>query len=254
LSSISDSPKYIVGYDKSEPMYYTEIDLSFDVQGEQCALSNQNNIIKFEKDKNSSNTEFIVDSTLDLSTPGFTTDLSTPIIFDCGMILQSETDVSNFNISLNCVYNSISYNLFSVVLKNIRENSYSSIITPSENLLPEDALTVNSSIIDTSIKNLYHICLRYVSEDGLLLIKFANEEYKLLSLQTTSGYGERIIDTMIVNKFKIPGTFESFGDSNLLSFNLSLSQIKNNVNIDLKDSDIYKIGPYISYYSRTNIA
>lgn len=40
LAKIADTPRYIVGHEDGEPRYYTEIQLDWDLQGENCVRSN----------------------------------------------------------------------------------------------------------------------------------------------------------------------------------------------------------------------
>jgi hypothetical protein len=39
LASIGDSTKYIIGRDENKDFYYTELKLTFDVQGKPCAIA-----------------------------------------------------------------------------------------------------------------------------------------------------------------------------------------------------------------------
>ena len=40
LAKIADSPRYIVGYENGSPRYYTEMDLTWDLQGDNCVRAN----------------------------------------------------------------------------------------------------------------------------------------------------------------------------------------------------------------------
>jgi hypothetical protein len=39
LASRADSPRYIIGNENGSPRYYTELDLSWEVQGDSCVRS-----------------------------------------------------------------------------------------------------------------------------------------------------------------------------------------------------------------------
>jgi hypothetical protein len=51
--------------------------------------------------------------------------------------------------------------------------------------------------------------LHYLSDIGLLLQKNGDSSESLLTLQSTSAAGKRIIDQLSVNRFKLPGVLES---------------------------------------------
>ena len=65
--------------------------------------------------------------------------------------------------------------------------------------------------------------LGYDSESGLLYLSSADSEYFLLNTLSTSAKGQRIVDSMLVNTFAIPGLFnDPWFDIKKLYFTLTL--------------------------------
>lgn len=184
LSKIGDSTRWIIGYENGEPRYYTELSLTFDLQGEQCAKGVysyemdwlQNSITDkgktLRKEMKIKNTnEFIY------------SDLDTPFEFSFPFNLISE-EIENpiDTISLHIKYDNEEVLLFSIVLNNLNYKK----------LKDEDYETLN---------------LRYDSATGLLFLKQADLSEQLISLLTTSDEGKRIVQEYTTNKFNIPGKF-----------------------------------------------
>lgn len=187
LSKIADSTRYIVGTetasstndntdnklrysrlessDQSGPRYYTELTLTFDVIGAQCA-----------KGLSSYNDNFIQYDTTTYWVPE-------PLQSDLDMPLELRIDNINQDVTLTCTAE-ITYprandtdivstaTLFKISLKNISEN------------LP--------------------VSLRYDSEQGLLYWKTGDKEH-ILSLLSVSDSGLRIINSLDVRQFYWPG-------------------------------------------------
>ena len=70
-------------------------------------------------------------------------------------------------------------------------------------VLDEDGDPISEQVI-----NPLAIGLRYMSETGLLTIQFGQSEEKLLTLQTSAMNGQRLCQTLIANKFFLPGVLE----------------------------------------------
>ena len=51
LSKCDNSTRYIIGYENKEPRYYTELSLSFDIQGDACAIGTHSYEFGYEKEK-----------------------------------------------------------------------------------------------------------------------------------------------------------------------------------------------------------
>ena len=253
LSKLGDSTKWIVGKEDGEPMYYTEIPLTFEVQGTPCAKGvNSYEFIKWnyinsntaeEKDKRSNLLTRLNDSSKDW----IESDLPTPIDISLSFILQGgEKDDLNknyiYHIELNAEYDTISSDnyesllLFSAELQNLT-------IIPHDKPI-NDALSLN---------------IRYNSEVGLLFLTYGNSNEKILSLLNLNDIGEKIINNYTVNKFSLPGRF-AYSDFDTKKLKLKLSVWKydsaTNVRSAVSKNFLRKITglqPHIVCYPRTNI-
>ena len=193
LAGISDSTRYVIGKDplteeelnSNKPnrkyRYYTEIKLTFEVQGEPCLHHFDNYTLK-----DLSNNTW----QLDKSQP---TDLDTP--FDLIFKLD-KTSSSSENITLNIEIPNTNFgakihSVFSLSLKNLDAGSYNFI---------------------------------YDSASGLL---FNGDKTKLLSSQTTTSSGKRVLESLMINTFKLPGILESglaYSDFKDIKFQFSMTE------------------------------
>lgn len=253
LSKLGDSTKWIVGKEDGEPMYYTEIPLTFEVQGTPCAKGvNSYEFINWdyinsetaeEKDKRNNLLTHLNRSSKDW----IESDLPTPIDISLPFILQGgkKDDLNKnyiYHIELSAEYDTISSDnyesllLFSAELQNLTIIPYNKPI--------DDALSLN---------------IRYNSEIGLLFLTYGNSNEKILSLLNLNDTGEKIINNYTVNKFSLPGRF-AYPDFDTKKLQLKLSVWKydsaTNVQSAVSDAFLSKITvkqPYIVCYPRTNI-
>ena len=253
LSKLGDSTKWIVGKEDGEPMYYTEIPLTFEVQGTPCAKGvNSYEFINWdyinsetaeEKDKRNNLLTHLNRSSKDW----IESDLPTPIDISLPFILQGgkKDDLNKnyiYHIELSAEYDTISSDnyesllLFSAELQNLTIIPY--------NKPTNDALSLN---------------IRYNSEIGLLFLTYGNSNEKILSLLNLNDTGEKIINNYTVNKFSLPGRF-AYPDFDTKKLQLKLSVWKydsaTNVQSAVSDAFLSKITvkkPYIVCYPRTNI-
>ena len=253
LSKLGDSTKWVVGKEDGEPMYYTEIPLTFEVQGTPCAKCvnsyefinwNYINSETFEEDKrNNLQTYLSNDSSKEL----LESDLPTPLDISLSFILQAgEKDDLNknyiYHIELNAEYDTSS------------SDNYESLLLFSTELQNLTILPHNKTIDDALSLN-----IRYNSEIGLLFLTYGNSNEKILSLLNLNDTGEKIINNYTVNKFSLPGRF-AYPDFDTKKLQLKLSVWKydsaTNVQSAVSDAFLSKITvkqPYIVCYPRTNI-
>ena len=239
LSKLGDSTKWIVGKENGEPMYYTEIPLTFEVQGTPCAKGvNSYEFVEW-KDINSETAE--TDKQNNLRTflnnnkELLESDLPTPLDISLSFILKDtldngSTSESNngstsesesnrdknyiYHVELNAEYHTISSDnyesllLFSAEFQNltIMPTTTQNTETSSQNMLTEP-LSLN---------------IRYNSEVGLLFLTYGNSNEKILSLLNLNDTGEKIINNYTVNKFSLPGRF-AYPDFNTKKLQLKLS-------------------------------
>ena len=224
LSKRGDSTRWVVGHEMvngvKTPMYYTELALTFELQGAQCARG----VYSYEFKPLEYNTEEkfyfssikITDSEDNILKEFTPSDLPTPI--DCSIELPlydsslqpSDKDIFD-TITLTAIYQNEYVNLFTLTLANL---TYSN---NSENY-----------------KTLY---LKYNSETGLVFLKYGDNNDKIITSLSTTDTGEKIVNAFTSNKFNIPGKFDYFDFwnpnnqyQNLSEFILSLSwsRMKNN--------------------------
>lgn len=177
LAKIADSPRYIVGHEDGQPRYYTEMELTWDLQGENCVRSNlpcewnigvDSNIIPGGSIK------------FDLNENGPTTSsrLETPLLLSFPVSYEDLTGSISFYVSYN---NSNPVNLFSVKLNN----------------LPYNTTTPNTySYIPT---------FQYDSETGVLLYTFGDTNWKLVQLNLVDDEGNYIVKDIYTTKYKLKG-------------------------------------------------
>lgn len=175
LTGCKDTTKHVVGYEGNEPMYYTEMDLNFEVQGPACARTTlplstkvkDNTIIIEFKSLNDINKMENEEDKKKINKDSLKTEMMTPLRYDISFPKKQTGDVS-----LSLKFGSDV--LFDVVLTN---------------------LPTTASEEDT-------IQLLYDSETGLLFLKKGSQP-QLLSLVTTASEGSKIVSSMEVNKYYI---------------------------------------------------
>lgn len=248
LSKLGDSTKWVVGKEDGEPMYYTEIPLTFEVQGTPCAKGvNSYEFIEWKTTSGAIKTQAQTYLNNDSSKELLESDLPTPLDISLSFILQAgKTDDLNknyiYHIELNAEYGTTSSDnhesllLFSAELQNL------TIIPYNESI--NKALSLN---------------IRYNSEVGLLFLTYGNSNEKILSLLNLNDTGEKIINNYTVNKFSLPGKF-AYPDFDTKKLQLKLSVWKydsaTNIQSAVSNTFLGKITgkqPYIVCYPRTNI-
>ena len=231
LNSIADSTKYVIGSEtnngKSEDMYYTEIELKFDVLNSYAVTVHDyeftteqdtapNNINLYKTTLNNKTKEF-VSSKLDFPFKYyFTLDLNSK---------SEENFPKEVQIILKAKYTNDTYSneveLFNLSLQNLT------------------GVDANNK---TTFSYPKFLPIFYDSELGLLFYNYGGS-YQLLNLLCTSVTGQYIVKSMNVNKFMIPGTFNSSIDWDKFSLELSVSSLT-----------LEEESPNIAARGRTNIA
>ena len=212
LSDIKDSTRYILGREgavKSESTsnlkisnipggdgegyrYYTELQLTFDVIGKQCAKEVEEYIINENSSVSSVDLVQETDNTdshyltITPENKYWPSDLDFPINLSMdGWYITSNQ--SNFHIigEAILIYNDMeyTYKMFDIVLKNLRPQA---------------------STADT---NYTVISLRYDSEQGLVYWKNGDKE-QLLTLLSINTDGQRFVQYLDVNRFMWPGRLD----------------------------------------------
>lgn len=229
LSNQSDSTRYIVGYEDGEPRYYTEMDLTFDVQGTPCARAIEAYVWEPRLQTNS---VILSPSGSKAQINSLSSELDIPLKLTIPINLKGLNE-TNITISNTLKVEAIFYDenkqhhqtLFSVILKNLPW---------TQNVM---------------------LYLEYDSESGIIYQKFGNESYKILN-RLNNINGEQIVDFLTINKFMIPGKFtmQSFDfihssiEISFSSANGGLIDLGNTGMIDIKNKELQ-----CETYARTNV-
>ena len=232
LASREDSTRYIVGREDNEPRYYTEMTLSFDVQGVPCARMNisQNWIVKL------TNTEVKISPNVgkDNIEKTWASDLEFPFKITMGLNLQQIAG-KNFNLTMGVYHKNggeVVRTLFNIGLQNLPK---------------KDGL---------------EMFLEYDSESGLLYEKIGDDSaYNVLN-RLNNINGEQIVQYMNVNKFNFPGLLDC-PDFNLSDYEIRILTTGGNLVIndiiaqtttqDSNGNDITNYKVNFEAYSRTNV-
>ena len=205
LANIQDSQRYNVGMRNGEETYYTEFDLEFDIQGEPCALYNM--AYEFVANKNESTGDqytFTIkteDNKGELLKDYQDSLIETPFVCNIGLSNEKNID-KDMIINLRAVYNNESKTLFNVSLTNMSTNA--------------------------------NMNLRYDSESGIIYFQFGDSSKKVLSLMSSNVNGKRILNSINVAKFKLPGLLETGINTKEISFILT-STVKNSIIVGAGD-------------------
>ena len=284
LSKLGDSTKWIVGKEDGEPMYYTEIPLTFEVQGTPCAKGvNSYEFIEWvcinsdtvkEDEKNNLVTSLSNYSSKEL----IESDLPTPLDISLSFILQDTLDDGSASESNNGSASESESNRGKNYIYHIELNAelhdnritndtpldnYESLLLFSAEFQNLTIMPIKTQNTETSSQNMLtkplSLNIRYNSEVGLLFLTYGNSNEKILSLLNLNDIGEKIINNYTVNKFSLPGKFAypDFDTKNLW-LKLSVWKYESATNkrfaVDRAFlSEITGKQPYIVCYPRTNI-
>lgn len=197
LASVEDGIRYIVGHEtlngRDCPMYYTEMKISFEVQGPACAycthlyeISHHSGASSFPEGSEEPLVYQIYKLSSSEQQENKLSDLPFPIeaLIRVHLIGNQPAGQDHFNVMMEAQYKDNNpILLFDVDFKN---------------------QTYGNSSFST-----YHLDIKYESDSGLLLLNVGDSEYMLLNQLSTSEHGKRIIDSIIVNHFEIPGLFDT---------------------------------------------
>ena len=282
LSKLGDSTKWIVGKENGEPMYYTEIPLTFEVQGTPCAKGvNSYEFIEWKyinsdtaKTDKQNNLRTFLNNNKEL----LESDLPTPLDISLSFILQDELDdestsgsnsestsESNNKQDKNYIYHvELNAELHDNIITNDTPlDNYESLLLFSAEFQNLTIMPITTQNTETNSQNTLtkplSLNIRYNSEVGLLFLTYGNSNEKILSLLNLNDTGEKIINNYTVNKFSLPGRF-AYPDFDTKKLQLKLSVWKYEsatnkrfaVNSAFLGNIAYK-QPNIVCYPRTNI-
>lgn len=194
LGKISDSTRYVVGRNnEGEVVYYTELDLTWELIGDSCVRSNNAYEYNCEHSENSQeyiwtiNKEGMQDETL----------LDTGVVFELPVTFTNSTS----NLKLEAIYDVNTEVQAEVVLFNIS----------MQNLVFDKNSSFDKvDIYNTSQTQDLRMTIRYDSESGLMYVQEGdNTIWHLLNFQTDNANGDYILKSGDIQKWKIPGVFSS---------------------------------------------
>ena len=292
LSKLGDSTKWIVGKEDGEPMYYTEIPLTFEVQGTPCAKGVNSyefinwNYINSETAETDKQNNLLTSLSNYSSKELIESDLPTPLDISLSFILKDtlnngstsesnngsasesnngSTSESESNSGKNYIYhvelNAELHN--NKIINGTLSDNYESILLFSAEFQNLTIMPITTQDTETNSQSMLteplSLNIRYNSEVGLLFLTYGNSNEKILSLLNLNDTGEKIINNYTVNKFSLPGRF-AYPDFDTKNLRLKLSVWKYKSATDKRfavDSaflnEITGKQPYIVCYPRTNI-
>ena len=219
-TGMKEATKIIVGVDSNgNDLYMVENNVTFEVQGEQCALAQRQYVWAPEVEDEQGHTIPITPTTninIDNNIVTVTNTLLTKANVDSTMLQQSEkpygvvgeiritpmfndqeaqldlyiTDDSDIsairNATLLChiAFNKITYNWQNTEVDNNAD--------PEQNPQPTSFESIDNSF-----------SIKYDSASGLIFMQYGESDYKILDLLLTNTYGEYIIKNMSTTKMKI---------------------------------------------------
>lgn len=211
VSNLKDSTRYVLPTQlNGQYTYYTELSITFEIQGEACAW----NISPFQYKP--------IKTTTTISLTNATSDLDVPFVLDLTIPLTRETIATENSITGNpdkdlqggaaeLPANGVLYNKpgrMHIVVNAV----YNKGTADAEDLQTFELFAadfVNLSFNDET-PNKIHI--RYVSDSASVLYKLTQDEYRLLTLtEINSNNGGYITEGLTSFRFAFPGNFSTAG-------------------------------------------
>lgn len=215
LAKREDSTRYIVGKNSNgQDLYYTELKLTFEVQGDAVAhsITELDYTVSEEKEDVQDTSKIIKYREVTFQKNGTfsKSDLETPFLLTF--------NVSQFTNSLSTVH----------------------AVIQSENAHTVDLFNISF----TNLNNEESCLLEYNSQTGDLCLLVGNDR-KIISLLTTYTSGKRIISSITTNKIMLPGSFDGYTWESI-----KIIIYYHNCNINLNSTPE---GCGINCYARTNL-
>ena len=221
LSKIGDSTRYIVGRNENnEPCYYTELNLTFEVQGEACARARYGYEFKIGSTDNKTK-RLTIDSDIN---DYIVSDLNFPFVLNASIIptIDPNNTTLNVNIQANLIEYSQGKELTRFSLFNVSFQGLEDVQKWTKEGSFNETKNLEGISIQTQIKHTYGLDtlinpadenigrpvlnIRYDSESGLLFLKVGESTEKILSL-VNSINGVKIVNNFNTSKCKLPGRF-----------------------------------------------
>ena len=258
LSKIGDSTRYIVGRNENnEPCYYTELNLTFEVQGEACARARYGYEFKIGSTDNKTK-RLTIDSDI---TDYITSDLNFPFVLNASIIpiIDSNNTTSEPSIKADLIEYSqgqelTRFSLFNIIFQDLAEvkkwtNDTDGNFTNVEKEKIDDTYGLyNFEVpVDENIGR-PTLNIRYDSESGLLFLKVGESTEKILSL-VNSINGVKIVNNFNASKCKLPGRFTKPDIANTKYSEYVIEVTINDAEFPTNNNEAVNI----SAYARTNL-
>lgn len=279
LSKLDDSTRHIIGRGADGTYrYYTELKVSFELQGEPCLRYTVPYQIDWVYNEAHIAGTQVVGTFFSNDSDFYPSDLNTPIDFTARFIPTTklqEGDLypdnflkpsnntfpgsvlanlgTNYSIKLEAVlpFSTATANtmtLFNITLQHLGEEAVIVYVTNEDGTITSKEAWYNG--------NISAINLRYISESGILLFQLGESEEKILTLQTSAMSGQRLCQTLQVNKFFLPGKLEYPGIENFfeqITFRLTTSETIQPVIYYNQENDSHLFDISLEAYARTNV-
>ena len=258
LSKIGDSTRYIIGRNENnEPCYYTELNLTFEVQGEACARARYGYEFKIGSTDNKTK-RLTIDSDI---TDYITSDLNFPFVVNASIIpiIDSNNTTSEPSIKADLIEYSqgqelTRFSLFNIIFQDLAEvkkwtNDTDGNFTNVEKEKIDDTYGLyNFEVpVDENIGR-PTLNIRYDSESGLLFLKVGESTEKILSL-VNSINGVKIVNNFNASKCKLPGRFTKPDIANTKYSEYVIEVTINDAEFPTNNNEAVNI----SAYARTNL-
>ena len=253
LSKIGDSTRYVVGRNENnEPCYYTELNLTFEVQGEACARARYGYEFDITQKQDDLNT---LQAKIKNNIPEYTTsDLNFPFVLDASLIatINSSPKIQVTLIETNVDNNKNETTLFSVNFQNLDQisswtnNGHFIQQNEIEQTYFANSNTAVDQPEDTQVGQIA-LNIRYDSESSLLFLRVGEQTEQIISL--VSYHGKKIIKDFQSFKCKLPGRFSK---SSLIEDKYSKYTIEIKI-IDATFPTNNNDAVHITAYARTNL-
>lgn len=216
LSKIGDSTRYVVGRNENnEPCYYTELNLTFEVQGEACARARYGYEFKIGSTDNKTK-RLTIDSDIN---DYIVSDLNFPFVLNASIIptIDPNNTTSEPSIKADLIEYSqgqelTRLSLFNIIFQDLAEvkkwtNDTDGNFIDVEKEKIQNTYGLNNFEVpaDGNIGRPV-LNIRYDSESGLLFLKVGEGTEKILSL-VNSINGVKIVNNFNTSKCKLPGRF-----------------------------------------------
>ena len=217
LSKIGDSTRYIVGRNENnEPCYYTELNLTFEVQGEACARARYGYEFNINSSVDNKTKQLTINSDI---TDYITSDLNFPFVLNASIIpiIDSNNTTSEPSIKADLIEYSqgqelTRLSLFNIIFQDLAEvkkwtNDMDGNFTDVEKEKINNTYGLDNFEVPAD-ENIGRptLNIRYDSESGLLFLKVGESTEKILSL-VNSVNGVKIVNNFNTSKCKLPGRF-----------------------------------------------